>query len=189
MLPQPHFGASGRHVDDLVADLARGAVEAEHEAPVDHDAAADARAERDADQRRAALARADARLGQRERARVVDQPHRHAEGLRERLRRSGWPAHGPGRFVKKRMLPFAVVVDPGHADAGGGDRPGGLDGGPPGQREPLEHVAGPALALGRQTAVGDGLVVLVEHDPLDVRAAEIESEVRGHSGASYGASS
>jgi hypothetical protein len=56
----------------------------------------------------------------------------------------------------------------------------------PGQRQALDHVVRPGGCLGRQAAVGERRAVLIEHHPLDVRAAEIESEVRGHSGASYG---
>ena len=64
--------------------------------------------------------------------------------------------------------------------AGGGDRL------VPRQRQALDDVVGTAVAFRRQAGVGQWRAVLVEHDPLDVRAAEIESEVRGHSGASYG---
>ena len=172
-------------VDHLVADLARGAVHAEQQPAVQHDAAADAGAERDADQRGAALARAHARLGQRERPRVVDQPHRHAERLAQRARQR--PARPRPREVREEAdHAQRLVVDPGHADAGGDDRPDGLGRGTAREREPLDHVVGPAVALRGQAAVGERLAVAVEHDPLDVRAAEIESEVRGHSGASYG---
>ena len=184
-VPAPAARRFRPQVDDLVADLARRAVDAQHETPVEHDAPADARAERDADQRRAAAAGAHARLCEREGPRIVDQPDRHAESFRQRLaQRVALPR--PREIREEADGAVRVLVDARHADPRRRHRAGGLGGRAPGQGEPVDHVLGPAFALGRQAAVGNRTAVAVEDDPLDVGAAEIESEVRGHSGASYG---
>ena len=95
-LPQPQTAASGRAVDRHVPELARAAV-AELQPPADDDGAADAGAERE-ERGGVAVARgAEPRLGEAERARVVDQRRRHAERLLAAGSRTGTPSHEPRR--------------------------------------------------------------------------------------------
>ena len=110
--------------------------------------------------------------------------HRHAEGLRAAAPRTGWPAHGPGRFVKKRDRSRS----PRRRCPARRRRPW-RSARPP--RRPPGRPARGARARGRarpRARSADcrrrrGWSSVVEHDPLDVGAAEIESEVRGHSRA------
>ena len=114
MFPQPQRGASGRR-----------SVDAEHQPSVQHDAPADAGPERDADQRRAAAAGPDARLREREGTRIVDQPHRHAEGLGQRLAERV-PGPRPREIREEADCAVRVLVDTRNADARGRQRAGGL---------------------------------------------------------------
>src|SRR6266700_5025494 len=67
-------------VDGLVAELARGAAVAEVQPAAEDQSASDAGAQRDAQHRRRALTGAEAVLGKREGARIVDKTDGHLEG-------------------------------------------------------------------------------------------------------------
>ena len=120
-----------------------------------HDAPADAGAEREATSVRAAPARPELELGERERAGVVDERDRQAQESLERLddRESSQPG----------MLPRNTVRPRSRSSGPGIPSPGTVAARPPPSRpraparRSFEHDAGPQLGPGRQRAVG--------HDP------------------------
>ena len=173
-------------VDRLVAELAGRPVVPEQDPAVDGDHPADAGPERQPDQRGRAAAGAQAQLGEAERAGVVDERAPAARGPRR-----------PGR--RRAVRPTARGSSPGS----GSCRPPGRTspGTPiptdetPGQRpiastsnggEPRHHGIG-AVGPGRRDLVpvehAPVVGVALDDRPLDVRPAEVETEVAARWGA------
>ena len=101
-------------IDRRVPDLARVA-EPEVQAAADHHAAADAGAERDADEIRRSAPGAEAQLGERERAHVVDQRDRRAEPVAHRFGDRRARPSRRARFGSSTPVPVAASKCPGSA--------------------------------------------------------------------------
>ena len=110
-------------IDRRMPDLA-GVAEPEVQPAADHHAAADAGPERDAHEVARTAAGAEAQLGQRERADVVDERDRHAE---RRADRAGDrpPAQSPSRFGSSEAVPVAASKWPGSASPAVAGSPNG----------------------------------------------------------------
>src|SRR5207245_405334 len=144
--------------------------------------AANTRAEGEADHRRRSPPRPQAELGEAERSRVVDQERRQPQGRPDRAR--DWlPGPRPGDVDEEPRGAGGRIVEPRHADP---------DRGHPGMaRDRLEAHRRKAPDDGVRAVRGrrrdlvtaehrpTGTVLLRDH-PLDVRAAEVETEMAAH---------
>src|SRR3989475_7318497 len=101
--------------DRLMAELAGGPLVAEAEAPIENQPSADPGAERDPQHRGRAAARAQAVLGEREGARVIDQVARRLDRTRDRV----GDLHSvpvPGNVGYEPWDACGGVQDPGRSD-------------------------------------------------------------------------
>ena len=184
-LPQPQTAASGRAVDRRVPELA-GAAVPELEPPADDDRAADAGAEREERGRVAVAGGAEARLGEPERARVVDQRGRHAERLPQRVAHRHTIPRLRAEVRHEAGDAGLQVEDAGDRDARRVDAADLRRERPADLAELRDDPAGRLVRARLDDALAHlavGVAVVLEHDALDRRAAEVEAEVAtGHRG-------
>src|SRR3989442_5016996 len=165
--------------DRLMAELAGGPLVAEVEAPIEDQPSADPGAERDPQHRGRAAARAQAVLGEREGARVIDQVARRLDPTRDRV----GDLHAvpiPGNVGYEPGDACGGVEDTGHADP---DRLDAVDVAKNGSchldQLPDHALFASARVGGQETCFDEPRFerLAFDHGPLQVRPTHVETEV------------
>jgi hypothetical protein len=161
-------------VDRLVAELARATLAALVRRPADDDPSADTRAHDCEDGGVAAACGAERPFGEREGASIVDQPRRGIQRVADEP--CQWTALPVARDVRQKGHGSArAVEETRHSDPHGVDWTGLASG----HDQPLDDRLGAGIGARLQLALRCDESIL-QHNPLDVRGAQVESEMTAH---------
>ena len=164
-----------------MADLAGRPVVAEVHLAVDGDHAADARSERQPDQRLGTPPSPQPELGQAEGSRVVDERDGQAERGLDRIA-DGDAGPVPRHVHEEASRSGRGVIEPRHADADRRDVRAPLDGSACDLDCPADDRVGALVGEGRNLSAVQrlpGVGPPFERRPLEIRDAEVDSEVVG----------
>ncbi len=165
--------------DRLMAELACGALVAEVETPIEDQPSAHPGAERDPQHRGRAAARAQAVLGEREGARVIDQVARRLDRTRHRV----GDLHSvpiPGNVGYEPGDACGGVEDTGHADPDRLDAVDVAENGSCHLDQLPDHALLALACFGAQETCFDEAwfqLVAFDHGPLQVRPTHVQTEV------------